>query len=53
MRASDELSEGDARQLKMDLDDAMQQFKDIVLSKHWLTLDNPLIIQTKKLSMHA
>ena len=34
MRASDELSESDARQLKMDLDDAMQQFKDIVLSKH-------------------
>ena len=36
MRASEELSEEDARQLKFELDGDMQRFKDVVLSGHWI-----------------
>ena len=33
MKASDNLTDDDARQLKFDLEQAMQRFKDVVLSK--------------------
>ena len=34
MKASDNLSEEDARQLKFELDGAMQRFNDVVLRGH-------------------